>query len=729
MTQDASRSEANMNNFFKTLCLLFTSAATLAHAQTASVSCPNNQFVNSDETQCVDTCPSGTHPTSDYCCPDADYDSVNGVCTKLSKFSVSMTAQLIGRSNSVDHYSDMKPVSDVTGKTDPAYRYLDELIYLHTDGTLSASSKAPLPSSGLDSVQNVKAISSTETAFAALKQDGSVVTWGNSDYGGDSSVVASELERDVQAVYSTAYAFAALKDNGKVVAWGDSYWGGTAPTGVESDVKAVSSTLYAFAALKNDGSVVAWGSSSYGGNAPTSVTTVESGVQAVYSTAYAFAALKEDGSVVAWGSSSRGGSAPTSVTTANSNVQAVSSTEFAFAALKDDGSVVAWGNSDWGGSAPTTVTTVNSNVQAVSGAKFAFAALKDDGSVVAWGHTSFGGDIPDSFSAELQNGVVAVYGTELAFAALKDDGNLFVWNSGVSFHVDKVRDVTVSSGKNHFVLEREESCSERYTSCDSDDSLFFKYNGVCSGADECLQNTDVCCTADCPLKLNVSTNECVSECAANQYRSIDGKKCVNSCGDVGELTPLDINDKQCKAGCGTGEYKNVEQTKCLSDCANENSYTPLEGNQCLSECSFKGSLEPLFGYECVSQCAAEEFKNFAATKCVDSCASVGELTPLDSNDKQCKTECGTGEYENVAKTECLSDCADENNNFTPEEGNQCVASCSNYISATVDTQCVSKCAVGEYLITDGEQCQTLAQIVNSVSPSEHLQALQSKVTC
>ncbi len=30
-------------------------------------------------------------------------------------------------------------------------------------------------------------------AFAALKEDGSVVTWGGSDYGGDSSLVADEL--------------------------------------------------------------------------------------------------------------------------------------------------------------------------------------------------------------------------------------------------------------------------------------------------------------------------------------------------------------------------------------------------------------------------------------------------------------------------------------------------------------------------------------------------------
>ena len=40
-------------------------------------------------------------------------------------------------------------------------------------------------------------------AFAAIKDDGSLVTWGTSYFGGDSSVVAEYLENDVAAIYST----------------------------------------------------------------------------------------------------------------------------------------------------------------------------------------------------------------------------------------------------------------------------------------------------------------------------------------------------------------------------------------------------------------------------------------------------------------------------------------------------------------------------------------------
>ena len=55
-------------------------------------------------------------------------------------------------------------------------------------------------------------IYSTGNAFAAWKDDGSVVTWGEADdSGGDSSRVQNELENGVQQIFSTEYAFAALK--------------------------------------------------------------------------------------------------------------------------------------------------------------------------------------------------------------------------------------------------------------------------------------------------------------------------------------------------------------------------------------------------------------------------------------------------------------------------------------------------------------------------------------
>ena len=76
----------------------------------------------------------------------------------------------------------------------------------------------------LNSGAGVTEIFSNEAAFAALKSDGTVVTWGfdNSNYGADSSSVASSLSSGVTQIFSNKTSFAALKSNGRVVTWGSS---------------------------------------------------------------------------------------------------------------------------------------------------------------------------------------------------------------------------------------------------------------------------------------------------------------------------------------------------------------------------------------------------------------------------------------------------------------------------------------------------------------------------
>ena len=232
-----------------------------------------------------------------------------------------------------------------------------------------------------------------------------LAAWGNSRYGAS----APNGLVDLKAVYSTAGAFAALKNDGSVVAWGTSFFGGSAPNGLNG-VKAIYSNFYSFAALKNDGSVVAWGNSSRGGSSPNGLN----GVKVVYSTKSSFAALKNDGSIVSWGLI---GSAPNGL----NGVTSVYSTASAFAALKNDGSVVVWGEI---GSAPNGLN----GVIAIYSNDYAFAALKNDGSVVTWGHSDFGGN-SSPVSSSLTSGVTAIYSTVGAFAALKNDGTVVVWGS------------------------------------------------------------------------------------------------------------------------------------------------------------------------------------------------------------------------------------------------------------------------------------------------------------
>ena len=66
---------------------------------------------------------------------------------------------------------------------------------------------------------DVQHVYSTDSAFAAHLQNGSVVTWGGSCWGGDSQKVQEEL-KEVEDVTATCGAFAAKLANGKVVTWG-----------------------------------------------------------------------------------------------------------------------------------------------------------------------------------------------------------------------------------------------------------------------------------------------------------------------------------------------------------------------------------------------------------------------------------------------------------------------------------------------------------------------------
>ncbi|NRA22940.1 MAG: hypothetical protein HRU08_00340, partial [Oleispira sp.] len=71
----------------------------------------------------------------------------------------------------------------------------------------------------------VQSISFTYGSFAALKLDGSVITWGYPESGGDSSSVADQLT-GVQSITANYGAFAAIKADGSVITWGNPSSGG-----------------------------------------------------------------------------------------------------------------------------------------------------------------------------------------------------------------------------------------------------------------------------------------------------------------------------------------------------------------------------------------------------------------------------------------------------------------------------------------------------------------------
>lgn len=270
-------------------------------------------------------------------------------------------------------------------------------------------------------------IYSTSAAFAAVRSDGSLVSWGDEACGGDAGGVQGELSGDVLRVYSSERSFAALKRGGRVVAWGDPRCGGdcsSVTAQLASGVLSVSSTRTAHAALKGDGSVVTWGSIALGGGA----RWLSGDVVRICATRGAFAALRANGSVLTWGDEDDGGDSSGVQDALASDVSRLYSSEAAFAAVKGNGAVVTWGSGSFGGDSSAVEEQLRGDVEQVFSNKAAFCAVKRGGSVVAWGLALVGGDA-SAVKAQLQADVRSVHSTRGAFAAIKDDGSVVTWGA------------------------------------------------------------------------------------------------------------------------------------------------------------------------------------------------------------------------------------------------------------------------------------------------------------
>ena len=134
-------------------------------------------------------------------------------------------------------------------------------------------------------------------AFAAILDDGSVVTWGHAEYGGDSSAVQDQLH-NVRQIQSSEDAFAAILSDGTVVAWGHAKHGGDsgAVQNQLKNVQHIQASARAFAAMLGDGSVVTWGSAGFGGDS-SAVQDQLNTVQQIQASYTAFAAVLGCGSV------------------------------------------------------------------------------------------------------------------------------------------------------------------------------------------------------------------------------------------------------------------------------------------------------------------------------------------------------------------------------------------------------------------------------------------------
>ena len=360
-------------------------------------------------------------------------------------------------------------------------------------------------------------------AFAALRGNGSVVTWGDPEFGGDSSAVADRLSSWVVQVFSNQRAFAALKRDGSVVTWGNVWGGGVAgvfavnvnnfnyfsgryyyeheqqssvSNDLTSGVTQVYSFSYGFAALKSDSSVVTWGWLGEYDPGPNrspiriqDYSSLSSGVTSIISNNGGFAALKNNGSVFTWPFPSW------QADKLDGGVTQIYANDGAFAALKNDGSVVVWGASHSGGSLlfaelPLSYL-LSSGVTQIIPSQASFAAIKSDGSVVAWGNQGTGEFVRRYWTEGLWGGYQFNYDYDLAaqvsgipgttsevsrivswwggFAALKRDGTVIGWGRGDSHSVESGVVVRVEGEAGSFFAGQIQSGATQFLSIDNND--------------------------------------------------------------------------------------------------------------------------------------------------------------------------------------------------------------------------------------------------------------------
>jgi alpha-tubulin suppressor-like RCC1 family protein len=238
------------------------------------------------------------------------------------------------------------------------------------DGKIVTWPEIETSQSILDRAQTITDIVATKSGVLGIREDGGLVVMGYIhseplfiDGEFTNTTDWANTITDAKAIYATESAYAVLKTDNTVISFGDNAHGADYSP-VKDDLVNVKEvyplgtlTQGAFAALKNDGSVVTWGNSSAAGDS-FSVSSQLTNVKKIFATEEAYAALKEDGSVVTWGNASVGGSS-IFVKDELVNVVDIVANPTAFAAIRSDGSVITWGDPSHGGDSSKVAKQLN----------------------------------------------------------------------------------------------------------------------------------------------------------------------------------------------------------------------------------------------------------------------------------------------------------------------------------------------------------------------------------
>ncbi|MCL2026082.1 MAG: hypothetical protein FWG92_04675, partial [Leptospirales bacterium] len=272
---------------------------------------------------------------------------------------------------------------------------------------------------------------------AAIKNDGTLWTWGHNEWGqlGDGTTIQCSVP---------------VQENTKANDWKTVYAG-------------VSHT----AAIKNDGTLWTWGGNYFGQlgdettthrNIPVQENTKANNWKEVCAGYQYTAAIKDDGTLWTWGYNNFGQlgdgttkrrNIPVQENTKANNWKAVSARYQYTAAIKDNGTLWAWGNNEYGQLGNGTTKRQNIHIQEntkandwkeVCAGAYHTTAIKNDGTLWAWGHNSSGqlGDgtttqrnIPVQENTKTNDWKKVCAGAYHT-AAIKNDGTLWVWGHNLN---------------------------------------------------------------------------------------------------------------------------------------------------------------------------------------------------------------------------------------------------------------------------------------------------------
>lgn len=213
----------------------------------------------------------------------------------------------------------------------------------------------------------------------ALTVEGSIIAWGNNDYGVCDIPL---LNSDFVALAAGKFHSIALTKGGRIVVWGWNEYGQCAvPASPEEQFVAVAAGTDHSLALRSDGLVRAWGQRS---NGRCSIPEPNQSFVAIAGGESHSLALRDDGSVVAWGRNQRG---QCDVPVPNSGFVAIAAGANHGLGLRADGSVIAWGANKHG---QCDVPAPNENFVAIAAGTEHSIGVKNDGTIVAWGSDADG---------------------------------------------------------------------------------------------------------------------------------------------------------------------------------------------------------------------------------------------------------------------------------------------------------------------------------------------------